>query len=432
MKIKNFEIKNFDRRLAEAAALLLALVAFAVLGFWYDSTRSNPVQGPAMASTLSVTSTADQGPGSLREALFLAATADARTTIVVQVDRIEITTPLPPFVNPHGIGVVAGPESHAEIDAQALSSGPVFDVNGANSSVEGLTIRNCPAAGVLLRASRFRMAATTIEACDVGVEVAANAADVVLEQNRFAGNRVGVRLAASIPNALVSGNRFNGHSDAGLWAVHSEPDLRKSGTVVRDNQFGDDRMGIVAGNLSMLVEENTFLDVRETAIHLIGEGLAVRANRISGTAAMGIVAENARGVVIERNELDGLSTYGIMVRGSANTLVRANLIHNCAYGMAFVLGDGRNPSTAVDNSIVAPQYRGIDVIGDSPILRHNRVQQPGKSALHVESLQQPDGSVAKADPLRDGNSFDESEAAVAAVRSESSATPAGTSRPLAP
>lgn len=430
MRIKGFELKKLDRRLVEAAALLLALAALAVLGFWYDSTRSNPVHGPETASMLSVTSSADQGPGSLREALFLAATADVRTTIVVEVDRVEITTPLPPLVSPHGIGLVAGPRSHAEIDAQALGSGPVFDVNGQNSSIEGLTIRNCPAAGVLLRASRFRMAATNIEACDVGVDVAANAADVALEQNRFARNRVGVRLAASIPNALVSGNRFAGHTDAGLWAVHSEPDLRNIGTIVRDNQFGEDRMGVVAGNLSMVVEENTFLDTRETAIHVIGEGLAVRANRISGTAAMGIVAENTRGVVIERNEIDGSSAYGIMVRGAANALVRANLIHNCAYGMAFVLGDGRNPSTAVDNSIVAPQYRGIDVIGDSPILRHNRVQQAGKSPLHVEGVQHPDGSVAKAEPFRDGNSFDERDAAVAATPSDS--TPAATVRPLAP
>jgi nitrous oxidase accessory protein NosD len=120
------------------------------------------------------------------------------------------------------------------------------------------------------------MAATTIEACDVGVDVAANAADVALEQNRFVRNRVGVRLAASIPNAVVSGNRFNGHSDAGVWAVHSEPDLGESPTIVRDNEFGDDRMGVVAGNLSMLVEENTFLDIRETAINVIGEGLTAR------------------------------------------------------------------------------------------------------------------------------------------------------------
>ena len=426
------KIESFDRRLAGSAALFLALVLFAVLGSWYDSTRSHPVQPAQTASTLSVTSTADQGPGSLREALFLAATADARTTIVVQVDGIAIATPLPPLVSPHGIGLVAGPESRAEIDAQALSSGPVFDVNGPNSSIEGLTIRNCPAAGVLLRASRFRMAATTIEACDVGVDVASNAADVVLEQNRFARNRVGVRLAASIPNALVSGNRFSGHSDAGVWAVHSEPDLRESSTIVRNNEFGDDRMGIVAGNLSMLVAENAFLDIRETAIHLIGEGLAVRANRISGSAAMGIVVENARGVVIEKNELDRLSAYGIMVRGAANTLVRANLIHNCAYGMAFVLGDGRNPSTAVDNSIVAPRYRGIDVIGDSPILRRNSVLQAGQSPLHVEDFEHRDGSLVKAHPFRDGNSFDEGKAAGAADHSDSSPAPAVPSRPLAP
>ena len=424
-------INTLNRRLAGAGALLLVLGLFAAFGFWYDSTRSN-AQGPEEASTLSVTSTADQGPGSLREALFLAASADARTTIVIQVDRIEIATPLPPLVSPHGIAVVAGPESHGEIDAHALSSGPVFDVNGPNSSIKGLTIRNCPEAGVLLRASQFRMATTNIEACDVGVDVADNATDMVLEQNEFARNRVGVRLAASIPNTLVAGNHFNGNSDAGLWAVHSEPDLRKSPTIVRDNEFRDDRMGIVAGNLSLLVEENMFLDIRETAIHLIGEGVAVRANRISGTAAMGIVAENARGVVIEKNELDGLTAYGIMVRDSANTVVRANLIHNCAYGMAFVLGDVGNPSTAVDNSIVAPQYRGIDVIGDSPILRHNRVQQAGNLPLHVESFRHPDGSVSKAEPFREGNSFDEKEAAVAAIHSDSAPTPAAPSRPLEP
>ena len=423
------KITRVDRRLARAAAFFLGLVLFAGLAFWYDATRSNPVQPAQTTSTLNVTSAADQGPGSLREALFVAAAADARTTIVVQVDRIELATPLPPLASPHGIAIVAGPDAGAEIEAHALSSGPVFDVNGPNSSIDGLTIRNCGAAGVLLRASRFRMTATTIEDCDVGVDVAANAADVALEQNRLARNRVGVRLAASIPNALLSGNRFNGHSDAGVWAVHSEPDLGESPTIVRDNEFADDRIGIVAGNLSMVVEENTFLGIRETAVHLIGEGLAVRANRISGGAAIGIVVENARGVIIEQNELDQLSAYGIMVRGSASTLVRANLIHNCAYGMAFVLGDGSKPSTAVDNSIVAPQYRGIDVIGDSPILRRNSVLQAGKSPLNVEDFERPDGSVVKAKPFRDGNSFDEREAAVAA---DSSPASAASIRALAP
>jgi parallel beta helix pectate lyase-like protein/copper-binding protein NosD len=425
-------IKSVDRRVAGAAAFFLGLVVFAVLAFWYDGTRSISLQPAATTSMLSVTSTADQGPGTLREALFVAAAGDTRATIVVEVDRIEIATPLPPLAGPNGIGIVAGPEKRAEIDAQALTSGPVFDVNGPNSSIEGLTIRNCPAAGVVLRASRFRMTATTIEGCDVGVDIAANAADVALEQNRFTRNRVGVRLAASIPNALVSGNRFSGHSDAGVWAVQGEPDLRAGPTAVRDNEFSDDRLGVVAGNLSMLVEENTFLEIRETAIHLIGEGLAARGNRISGTAAMGIVVDNARGVVVEQNELDQLSAYGIMVRGALGTVVRANVIHNCGYGMAFVLGDDSNPSTAVDNSIVAPRYRGIDVIGDSPVLRRNSVLQASGAPLHVENYQHPDGSVAKANPFRDGNSFDQEQAAVAANGSGSSLAPAVPGRQPAP
>ena len=45
---------------------------------------------------------------------------------------------------------------------------------------------------------------------------------------------------------------------------------------------------------------------------------------------MGIVAENARGAIIDDNELEGIAVYGVMVRGSSNTLVQANrrLIQN--------------------------------------------------------------------------------------------------------
>jgi hypothetical protein len=91
-----------------------------------------------------------------------------------------------------------------------------------------------------------------------------------------------------------------------------------------------------------------------------------------------------------------------------------------------VLGDG---STAVDNSIVAPLYRGIDVIGDSPILRRNSVVQAGKAPLHVEDFERPDGSVARANPFRDANSFDQHETAAVADDSHSAAE---LRHPLAP
>ena len=68
---------------------------------------------------------------------------------------------------------------------------------------------------ILLRAERFRMQSTTIQSCDVGVDVAENANHVLIERNRFVDNRVGVRFAASNPNTMVVKNEFVAHRDAG-------------------------------------------------------------------------------------------------------------------------------------------------------------------------------------------------------------------------
>jgi hypothetical protein len=105
----------------------------------------------------------------------------------------------------------------------------------------------------------------------------------------------------------------------------------------------------------------------------------------------------------------------VMVRGSSNTLVRANRLHNCGYGLAFVLGDARGVSTVIDNTIIEPKFDGIDVIGDSPILRRNQVVRPHASALHVEDYQTPDGKKVQSQPFLDNNNFDYSPAAKSAA-----------------
>jgi parallel beta-helix repeat protein len=397
-------VMRVSHRFALAVGVLALLGAFVPLSRWYQTTRAAPGK-PAGSTSLSVTSGGDRGPGSLREALFVAATAPDGASIVIRVNKIAIATALPPLVNPHGVRVVVEPPG-AEIDAQALKDGPVFDVDGADASIEGLSIRHCPGAAILLRAVRFRLTATTIESCDVAVEVAENASDLALERNRFTRNRLGVRFAASSRNAVVVKNEFSADTDAGLWAVRGVPDLRTAAISVHDNKFSNDRSSVVAGNVSLLLERNDFINTREAAIQLIGAGAVVRGNRVSGGAATGIVAENARGAIIEGNELDHLAAYGIMVRGSANTLVRGNRIHNCGYGMAFVLGLAGSPSTAVDNSLIDLKWNGIDVIGDSPILRRNQVLQARVAPLHVEDFQPPGGKKVPAHPFLDHNSFD--------------------------
>jgi parallel beta-helix repeat protein len=390
-------------RIAVAVAVLLLLGGLAGLGWWYQ-TRQRAVAPPEGALSVNVTSAADRGPGTLREALFIAAAAPGKAQVQIKVKSIALESLLPPLVNPHGVRIT-GMAGGTVIDAHALGNGPVLDVAGANTSIEELELRNCSGAGILLRATQFHLRASTIASCDVGVDVAENAREVLLEASRFPNDRIGVRFGSTTRNTVLAGNEFSNDRDAGVWAVRAEPDAHGNAINIRENHFKDDRAGIVAANVGVLIERNDFAADAEAAIHLLGAGAVVRSNRIGGGPGMGIIAENASESIIDDNELDHLAAYGIMVRGSANVLVRANRVHNCGYGLAFVLGDQRNPSTAADNTILEPQFNGIDVIGDSPILRHNRVLQPRAFALHVTDFQQPARGKVVSHPFLDGNNF---------------------------
>lgn len=403
--------------LAIGVVVLLAIVV--VAGRWYETRRALPGQS-SNALTVNVTSGADRGPGTLREALFLVAAAEGKAIISIQTKRITLATALPPIVSAHGLRIVAQ-EPGAEIDAQALKGTAVLDVSGAHTAIEGLAIRGCSGAGILLRAVHFNLVSSTIESCDVGVEVAENATDVLLERNRFVNDRIGVRFAASAANTSVIKNEFSGSKDAGLWAVRSAAEQGGVAINVRDNRFTDERIGMVVGNVTVLVEGNEFNNSHEAAVHVVGAGAQVRGNRVSGGASMGVVAENAHAAIIDNNEMDGLTAYGIMVRGSSNTLVRGNRLHNCGYGLAFVLNDAQSPSTAVENTVIEPKFNGIDVIGDSPILRRNRVIRPHALPLKVQDFQQPGGPTVVAKPFLDNNAFG---AAGAALASGAPAKPA--------
>ena len=395
--------------------LIAGIVVFALLGVvvavvhWRDTQRVRPAAAVQRAVQVHVTNADDRGPGTLREALFVVATATGPTSISIEVPNINLETALPAFVNGHEVRLL-GPASGVQINAQALGAGPVFDIAAPNTSIDGIVIRNCPGAGILVRAVRFRLSASTIASCDVGVEVAENTSDTLLERNHFVKVRLGVRFAAAGHNSAVANNEFAENKDAGLWAVRGAPDSHDDVIGIHDNKFTQDGIGIVAGNISVLVERNDFINAREADVHLVGAGAVIRGNRINGGASMGIVAENARGAIIDDNELEGIATYGVMVRGSSNTLVRANRLHNCGYGLAFVLGDARGVSTVVDNTIIEPKFDGIDVIGDSPILRRNQVVRPRASALHVEDYQAPDGKKVQSQPFLENNNFDYSPA----------------------
>lgn len=404
---------RLGRRPLFALVVFVLVGALVIAGRWYE-TRRAAAGTSAGEIVVNVTNGADRGPGTLREALFVAASAPGPVRIVLAAPRITIETALPPIVNAHGVQII-GLRGRGEIDAHTLGGGPVFDVAAPNTSIADVTVRDCPGAAILVRASRLHLQSSAIGSCDVGVDVAGNSSDLLIERNRFADDRIGIRFAAASRETSLVANQFSGERDAGVWAVRSDPDLQGAPLTVRDNHFDHDHAGVVAGNIAVLVERNDILDAAEAAIHLLGAGAVVRGNRVSGGAGFGIVAEGAREAVIDGNELDGIAAYGVMVRGSSNALVRGNRVHNCGYGLAFVLGDARNPSTALDNVILEPRFDGIDVIGDSPILRRNQVLRPHALALRVSDFQPQGGAKAiAAAPYLDGNALGGATATVAA------------------
>jgi parallel beta-helix repeat protein len=406
-------VKN---RLLVAAGVFVILAGIVALAHWYQSNRAKPQAG-AMGQNLlmHVTNGADRGPGTLREALYLAAGAAASATVSIEVPRIDLQSSLPPFVNAHGLRLV-GTSPGVQINAAALSTGPVLDIAGPNVSVEAISIENCPAIAILVRAVHFHLASSLIQSCDVGVEVAENASDTLLERNRYAKDRLGVRFAAAGRNSVVTGNEFIDDKDAGLWAVRSSSDARDTAITIRDNKFTEDGNAIVAGNIPVLIERNEFVNAHEAAVDLVGAGAVVRGNQINGGAAMGIVGESSSGAVIENNEIEGVAAYGIMLRRSSNMLVRNNRLNNCGYGLAFVLGDLKNVSHAVGNVIIEPKFNGIDVVGDSPTLSHNQVLRAHAYALHVDDFQAPTGARVASQPYLEDNNFGSSPVKTAAMR----------------
>ena len=93
-------------RFALAGVLIIVLVGFAVLAGRLYQQREREQPAPARNNEeVSVTSAADRGPGSLREALFVAAASKGKLNVVIRVPTITLETALPPLTSSRGISI---------------------------------------------------------------------------------------------------------------------------------------------------------------------------------------------------------------------------------------------------------------------------------------------------------------------------------------
>ena len=203
------------------------------------------------------------------------------------------------------------------------------------------TIRNCMAPASCCARRVFGCSRPRSKRCDVGVEVAENASDVLIERNRFVEQPRRRALRRLQPRCRRGEERVLGHKDAGSGPCAATP------TRAAADQRA--RQPLQQGAHRHAGRQRPGADRAQRVDRLARGGDAADRAQARWCAAIASAAaprwasspRTRSAAIIETTSSIGLAAYGIMVKGSANTLVRGNRVHNCGYGLAFVLGDAR-------------------------------------------------------------------------------------------
>jgi hypothetical protein len=273
---------------------------------------AGPLSGTAAADIFTVSTTADSGPGSLRQAIedanALSGFDDIHFDIAgTGVQTIAPGTDLPAVTDPVNIDGYTQPGSSPNTNSVgALNSVLMIEIAGTpevatglsitagSSVVTGLAIRGFSGANVLLASGSSNLVGGNyIGTSAAGAESAGGDGDGVLVLS--SSNQVGSVASTSMRN-LISGN--------GLYGVNIEDGANNR---VEANLIGTDR-----------------------------EGTSDLGNVLSG-----VLARDATGATIARNVISGNGGDGVELSSASDTNVAGNSIGTSANGQAD-LGNAAN------------------------------------------------------------------------------------------
>lgn len=243
--------------------------------------------------TITVTSSADSGPGTLRDAIQQAngsLTADTIRfdTLSMGSTVISIASALP-ILTDDSI-VIAGPvwpggEAAVTIDGSALTSGEnTITISGSFCVIQSLTLVNNQSTGAAVEITggvSNRVTGNTIGLDRLGQNAMPNSVGVLITGGQ--SHRIG-------DSTTTGGNVISGNFEDGIRIVASRDN------AILNNQIGVDRLGTAAGNASAGI--------------LINSG--ARANRIgSGTpSGRNIIGGNLTGIRIADSGSDSTAIDG--------------------------------------------------------------------------------------------------------------------------
>ena len=347
----------------------------------------------SVQATFTVTTAADSGPGSLREAMDAANASPGLDAIAFDIngggsyEEIEVLSLLPYLTDPVTIdGDTQGCDVSAglciRLDGPTLVNDPVlFDgglvVFGGGSTVHGLLFTRF----FSFPALQIRSGANTVTGCYFGTDRTGMITDPDGTPNSGdeLGNGTGIvvgnepDLGSPAVNNTIGGataaerNVVAGSVGTGILLLTPEA----TGNTVRGNYVGTNATGTAAlGNAYGI-------DVREGVENTVQDNL-VSGNRFDGIsveigASSNLITGNFVGTdvtgtsAIPNGTPAGTATFsgwGILVREGSNNLIENNLASGNAFaGIAVIgfAGDG------VTDNVVRGNLAGTDVTGTLPI-----------------------------------------------------------------
>jgi len=299
-----------------ACALIVAAAALAIVAL-------------ARAATFTVTTDADDGPGSLRQAI-VAANADAVADAIAfaiptaGIPRIVLLTPLPAITQPLAIdGTTQLPAGWVELGGEATLFVPGLTLAAAGSTVRGLVLDGFTGSGI---------------------EIDPPGGDVV------EGNRIGTDASGTVAlSTLAYGVE-----------IKNAPGNRISGNLLSGNLFGIFVHG--AGATGNVIDGNLVGVTASGTSPLGNAATGIWISGASGTVVGGV--DPGAGNVIAGNAGDGIDVTGAT---AVDTVIAGNAI-GFAADLATAVGnggDGIYVSTGASGTsigVAAPNWIGNSAI----------------------------------------------------------------------
>jgi uncharacterized repeat protein (TIGR01451 family) len=332
-----------------------------------DNTASETTTVAAASRTIAITSTADAGPGSLRQAI-LDSNADSgdRDTISFSIPgggakTIILTSPLPTATEPVVIDATTQPgfgtAPIVELNGNGVS-GPGLRLSGGNSIVRGLAINRFNGFGIQIDTA----GGNVVEGNYIGTDLAGstarpNTSHGILVQS--SNNRIGGLTAAT--RNVLSGNQGTGVVIQGTTATNN---------VVQGNYIGINAQGIAAVP-NTLIQGGVFISSANG--NTIGGNVAGAGNVVSGNTQHAVTIVGGSNNVIQGNFIGTNPTgatrmanggFGVDIVNAQNTLVGGpGLARNVISGN----NGGMQIRTNASGTQVQNNYIGVNAAGTAAI-----------------------------------------------------------------